>query len=74
MKPDKRSGQRRRSRGHGSDHPASQAEHPKSYQIHQSTIRHWCSFVSDPDHPGQQIPLYVLEQRQRAASYTQQHH
>ena len=73
MKPDKRSGQRRRAEAQTSAHTSSQAEHSESCRIHQSTIGHWCRVVSDPEHPGQKIPLYALEQRQRAASYTQQH-
>lgn len=73
MKPDKRSGQPRRAETLTSAHAASKAEHSESCRIHQSTIGHWCRLVSDPDHPGHQIPLYALEQRQRAASYTQQH-
>ncbi|MCT0226110.1 hypothetical protein KQ310_13295 [Synechococcus sp. CS-1328] len=89
MKPDTSSGKQHRAHGskhtHASSHPSAQAsaqtseqtseqtEHPESCRIHQSTISHWCTPVSDPEHPGQQIPLYALEQRQRAASYIQQH-
>ncbi|MEB3263141.1 MAG: hypothetical protein VKJ66_02090 [Synechococcus sp.] len=43
--------------------------HPRACSIHQATLRHWCTLVNDPDHPGERIPLYRLEQNQRAALY-----
>ncbi|MFM7676049.1 MAG: hypothetical protein ACKO5F_10800 [Synechococcus sp.] len=63
---------RRHQRHPHPEHPSLEEHpvpHPRACSIHQATLRHWCALVNDPLHPGETIPLYRLEQNQRAALY-----
>lgn len=55
-------------------HHGAPLKHITAHQesIHRATLGYLLNPVADPDRPGQLIPLFELEQRQRARGYHMQ--
>jgi hypothetical protein len=55
-------------------HHGAPLKHVTAHQesIHRATLSYLLNPVADPERPGQLIPFYALEQRQRARGYHMQ--